>query len=68
MHYYMHYIGARPYRERSDAESPEVAVAAGEEVNDEALREWQTTRRNLGHATVALAVDDALARFRGPES
>lgn len=58
----------RLYRERFDAESPEAAVAAGEEVNDEAIREWQRTQRNLGHATVALAVDDALARFRRPQS
>lgn len=47
------------YREQFDADSPETAMAADADVNDEALREWKTTRQNLGVAKVALAVNEA---------
>lgn len=49
----------RTYREEFDADSPEDALLSDAEIDEEALREWQTVRRNLNFAKVALAVSDA---------
>lgn len=45
------------YRERFGVKSPEDAEMM-DDVNHETLREWQTTRRNLGFAKAALALND----------
>lgn len=49
----------RTYREQFDAESPEDAVLEDRGLDRETLRDWQTTRRNLGIAKAALALDEA---------
>lgn len=49
----------RAYREEFDADSPEEAVLADAEIDAETLQTWQTTRRNLTFARVALAVQTA---------
>lgn len=49
----------RSHRERFDAESPEDAVVRDADVDRETLRSWQTTRRNLKIARVALALSEA---------
>ncbi|MFW6458206.1 MAG: DUF7342 family protein [Halodesulfurarchaeum sp.] len=46
-------------RERADrfgANSPEAAVRANADIDEEMLLEWRTTRRNLAFAEVALAL------------
>jgi uncharacterized protein (DUF433 family)/predicted transcriptional regulator len=47
------------YQERFDVASPEDAAVLETDVDREALREWRTTRRNLGVAKVALALSEA---------
>ncbi|WP_458190578.1 DUF7342 family protein [Haladaptatus sp. NG-WS-4] len=49
----------RSYREEYDADSPADAVVSDAETDRATLQEWQTTRRNLGFAKVALAVSTA---------
>lgn len=49
----------RDYRAEADAESPEDAVLQEAELDAATLTEWQTTRRNLGFARVALALSEA---------
>lgn len=49
----------RSYREEFDAESPEDAVLSDAEIDRDTLQAWQTTRRNLSFAKVALAMSDA---------
>ncbi|MFC3959186.1 DUF7342 family protein [Halovivax cerinus] len=47
------------YREEFDAESPEDAVLSNSGIDTETVQAWQTTRRNLSFARVALAVSAA---------
>lgn len=47
------------YRAEFDAESPEDLVLAETEIDQDALRSWQTTRRNLDIAKAALALGNA---------
>lgn len=49
----------RTYREKFDADSPEDAVLSDGEIDTETVQAWQTTRRNLSFARVALAVATA---------
>lgn len=49
----------RMYRDEWGVESPEDAVLRDAEIDAETLQEWQTTRRNLGFAKVALALSEA---------
>lgn len=49
----------RSYREEFDADTPEEAVLSDAEIDRETLQDWQTTRRNLSFATVALALSSA---------
>ena len=49
----------RDYREQFDADSPEDAAVHADTIDPEALREWQTTRRNLTIAKAALALGEA---------
>ena len=49
------------YRERYAADSPEDAVLQERNIDPETLTNWQTTRRNLGFAKVALALSEAEA-------
>lgn len=49
----------RAYREEFDTDSPEDAVLSDTEIDGETLQAWQTTRRNLNFAKVALAVSNA---------
>lgn len=49
----------RSYREEFDAESPEDAVLSDAEISSETIQDWQTTRRNLTFAKVALALSEA---------
>ena len=49
----------RTLRERFDADSPEAALLAEGEIDRETVQAWQTTRRNLHFARVALAVNEA---------
>lgn len=49
------------YREEFDADSPEDAVLRDVDVDSGTLRDWQTTRRNLGIARAALALGEAAA-------
>lgn len=49
----------REYREASGADSPEDAAVRGRDVDEDTVQDWQTTRRNLGFARVALAVSEA---------
>ncbi|THE66822.1 hypothetical protein D8Y22_01500 [Salinadaptatus halalkaliphilus] len=49
----------RTYRDEYDAESPEDAVLSETAIDGETLQAWQTTRRNLHFARVALAVSNA---------
>ncbi len=49
----------RTYREEYDADSPEDAVLSDAGIDSETLQTWQTTRRNLNFARVALAVSNA---------
>lgn len=47
------------YRDTYGAASPEDAVLAEVEIDIETIRNWQTTRRNLRFAQVALALHEA---------
>ena len=47
------------YRDATGAESPEDAVLSAADVDRATLRQWQTTRRNLGIARAALALSEA---------
>lgn len=47
----------RAYGDRFGANSPEEAVRAHTDIDEETLLEWRTTRRNLAFAEVALALD-----------
>ena len=47
------------YREEYGVESPEDAALLEADIDQETLQNWQTTRRNLGFAKVALALADA---------
>lgn len=47
------------YRNEHGADSPEDAVLMEANVDQSILQEWQTTRRNLNFARVALALDQA---------
>lgn len=49
----------REHRDEWGVESPEDAVLWDAEIDAETLQEWQTTRRNLGFAKVALALSEA---------
>lgn len=49
----------RSYQEEYGAESPEDAVLSDAEISSETLQDWQTTRRNLTFAKVALALSEA---------
>lgn len=49
----------RIYREEYGAESPEDAVLSDADIDSEELQAWQTTRRNLSFAKVALAISNA---------
>lgn len=49
----------RNYREEFDADSPEDAILSDSKIDRETLQSWQTTRRNLNFARVALAVSNA---------
>ena len=49
----------RDYREEFAADSPEDAAVSDVEIDPETVRAWQTTRRNLRFARVALAVSNA---------
>lgn len=49
-----------------DVESPET-VAGYEDIDSETIREWQTTRRNLAFANVALSIANA-EQYVGDES
>lgn len=52
------------YREQFGVESPEDAAIRGADVNQEALRDWQTTRRNLAITRAALALINAEQEYR----
>lgn len=54
----------RSYQERFDAASPEVAVKANDNLNQEVLQGWRTTRRNLEFTNVALALSEATEVIR----
>lgn len=54
----------RTYREELGVDSPEDAVLRDADVDQETLRDWQTTRRNLGFAKVALALSEAEAAIQ----
>lgn len=47
------------YREKFDADSPEDAVLSDSGIDTATVQAWQTTRRNLSFARVALAVSTA---------
>lgn len=47
------------YREEYGVESPEDAALLEADIDRGTLQDWQTTRRNLGFAKVALALADA---------
>ncbi|WP_226483337.1 winged helix-turn-helix domain-containing protein [Natrinema amylolyticum] len=47
------------YRDRTGVEEPEDIAWDNADLDREELRSWQTTRRNLGFAKVALALDQA---------
>lgn len=47
------------YREELGVDSPEDAALLNADADQETLREWQTTRRNLAFAKVALALAEA---------
>lgn len=47
------------YRAEFGVDSPEEAAVRGVDIDQQTLREWQTTRRNLGIARAALAVSEA---------
>ena len=47
------------YREEFGADSPEDAALEDADVDPQTLRDWQTTRRNLDVAKVALALAEA---------
>lgn len=49
----------REYREESGAESPEDTAIRDRDIDAETLQDWQTTRRNLVFARVALALNEA---------
>ncbi|XGI84213.1 winged helix-turn-helix domain-containing protein [Halorutilales archaeon Cl-col2-1] len=49
----------REYRDEYGVESPEDAVLEDVNIDDEELRDWQTTERNLGIAKAALALSEA---------
>jgi len=49
----------RDYREEFAADSPEDAAVSDVDIDPETVRSWQTTRRNLNFARVALAVSNA---------
>ena len=49
----------RDYRARFNIESPEDAVLLDADIDPSTLRDWQTTRRNLGFTKVALALMEA---------
>lgn len=52
------------YREEYGVESPEDAAIRGADVDHETLRDWQTTRRNLGITRAALALIEAEEDYR----
>lgn len=54
----------RAYREKSGVDSPEDAALLDADVDRSTLRDWRTTRRNLGFAKVALALSEAEAAVR----
>lgn len=49
----------RTYREEHGVDSPEDAVLLDADTDRATLREWETTRRNLAFAKVALALAEA---------
>jgi ribosomal protein S25 len=49
----------RGYRATFDVESPEDAALLDADIDRSILQDWQTTRRNLGFAKVALALAEA---------
>lgn len=56
------------YRAALDVESPEDAALQGTDIDRSTLRDWQTTRRNLGFAKVALALMEAEGAVREPST
>ena len=57
----------RAYREEFNADSPEDAVLSDSGIDSETLQAWQTTRRNLNFARVALAVSNAEQDLRSSQ-
>lgn len=49
----------RDYRAKFNIESPEDAALRDVDIDPSTLQDWQTTRRNLGFAKVALALTEA---------
>lgn len=49
----------RDYRAKFNIESPEDAALRNTNIDPSTLQDWQTTRRNLGFAKVALALAEA---------
>jgi len=49
----------RDYREEFNADSPEDAILSDREIDAKTLQSWQTTRRNLNFARVALVMSNA---------
>ena len=49
----------RDYREEFNADSPADAILSDREIDAKTLQSWQTTRRNLNFARVALVMSNA---------
>lgn len=54
------------YREELGVDSPADAALSDVDADRATLRDWQTTRRNLAFAKVALALTEADAAVRSP--
>lgn len=58
----------RAYGDRFDATSPDDAVRAHADIDEETLLDWRTTRRNLAFAEVALALSAVEDATEAPET
>lgn len=56
------------YREETGVDEPEDISWDEADIDAELVRQWQTTRRNLGFAKVALALDQAADAVQGPNA
>lgn len=56
------------YREETGVDEPEDISWDEADIDAERVRQWQTTRRNLGFAKVALALDQAADAVQGPNA